>query len=215
MNTMNRWAVSLLSISFFLAACGKGSGRLETVEVRDSIYGYTEKYTRLPDDYAKQGLYQKFSEQGLLMETAYYERDTLNGPRVVFSIKGDTQIVEHYNMGIFDGAYELFYENGQLELKGQYTANAMAGEWRRYYDNGQLSEIVQFRDNEENGPFIEYYENGNLKAEGSYLNGDNEHGELKLYDEEGKLVRIMNCNQGVCRTQWAAENGQEAVDSGQ
>jgi len=55
---------------------------------------------------------------------------------------------------------------------------------------------------------VEYHPNGSLKAEGQYLNGDFEQGELKLYDETGRLVRIMDCEQGVCRTRWqAAEDG--------
>ena len=51
---------------------------------------------------------------------------------------------------------------------------------------------------------MEYFRNGNLKAEGSYLDGDNEHGLLKLYDETGRLIRKMECEQGVCRTFWRA-----------
>ncbi|HHS96015.1 MAG TPA: hypothetical protein ENJ45_05440, partial [Phaeodactylibacter sp.] len=52
----------------------------------------------------------------------------------------------------------------------------MQGTWKGYYESGALKEKVEFVDNEENGPFIEFYENGKLKAEGTYRNGDNEHG---------------------------------------
>jgi len=77
--------------------------------------------------------------------------------------------------------------------------------WKRYYDSGELMEIVNFVENEENGPFVEYYKNGNKKATGNYLDGDNEHGELELFDEQGELIKKMNCNKGICRTSWTKE----------
>jgi len=178
--------------------------KVEQVENIDS-YGYTERYQRSKEDFAKQGLYQKFDEQGQLIEEAMYLDDTLNGLRVLYYETGDTQIVETYQGGIFEGPYRLYYESGQLNLSGGYVANEMTGDWSRYYENGQLMERVRFESNAENGPFIEYYENGNLKAEGAYLNGDNEHGLLKLYDEQGELKRKMNCEHGICRTIWKRE----------
>ena len=81
----------------------------------------------------------------------------------------------------------------------------MTGKWKGYYDNGALKEEVIFVNNQENGPFIEYYPNGKLKAEGTYLEGDYEQGELKLYNESGELIRRMNCEKGVCKTVWKAE----------
>lgn len=78
--------------------------------------------------------------------------------------------------------------------------------WVRYYETGQIKEEVTFRDNDENGPFTEYYANGNLKAEGFFKDGDNEHGLLKLYDEEGVLVKTMDCKNGICKTIWKKED---------
>ena len=54
--------------------------------------------------------------------------------------------------------------------------------------------------NEENGPFKEYHLNGNLKAVGNYLNGPNEDGNLKVYDENGDLEREMECTAGICHS---------------
>ena len=81
----------------------------------------------------------------------------------------------------------------------------MQGIWKKYYESGKLMESVTMRDNEENGPFVEYWENGNLKAEGAYLDGDNEDGELKLYDEHGELEKTMQCERGMCYTTWKKE----------
>lgn len=203
--------ITIFCVAVFSSLClwqcsgGGSSTGVETVEVRDSVYGYVERFERKKEDFARQGLYEKFSEDGKKIETAYYESDSLNGLRIVFFENGDTQIVESYKMGAFEGPYRLYHENGQMELEGQYVDNAMKGAWKRYYENGALMEVVQFENNAENGPFVEYHPNGKLKAEGAYLEGDNEHGELKLYNEEGELVRIMNCDHGICRTQWKAE----------
>ena len=198
---LQRFSLFILSLSFF-AACS--SSALEEVE-QTTAYGYIEKFSRNKDDFAKQGRYERLTEKGQLVEEAFFTNDTLNGIRILYSEKGDTQVVESYKMGVFDGPFRSFNEDGSLSQVGNYVNNEMKGSWEKYYANGQLMEVVQFENNNENGPFIEYYENGNLKAEGAYLGGDNEHGELKLYDESGQLIRKMNCENGICRTFWKAE----------
>lgn len=178
---------------------------VEMVEQQDA-YGNTERYARRVSDYAKEGPYTLLSPEGTLIERAEYRNDLLHGTRVIYFESGDTQVVERYLEGKFQGPYRAYYEGGALELAGEYTNNVMEGEWKRYYPNGQLMEVVMFQDNQENGPFTEYYDNGSLKAEGYYKEGDNEHGLLKLYDENGEHVKSMNCQHGVCRTVW--EKGQ-------
>lgn len=203
----------LFLLLLFVAACGERSGGADAGEQKSSAsnadleqvektdpYGNTERYTRRQSDYAKEGRYELISPEGHTLETAAYRNDTLHGTRVLYYETGDTQIVEQYVAGRFAGPYRAFYPDGELELEGQYIANAMEGIWKRYYENGQVMEEVQFQDNAENGPFKEYYENGNLKAEGYYKDGDNEHGMLKLYNEQGELDKLMNCQHGVCRT---------------
>ena len=64
------------------------------------------------------------------------------------------------------------------------------------------------KDNNENGPFKEYYPNGNIHWEGNYLNGDNEFGILNEYNEQGELIKKMDCDSmAVCKTIWTKENG--------
>jgi len=183
------------------------SAGLELVEQTDG-FGYLVRYQRRIADGVRQGRYQRIGPAGVLREEAYYLADTLHGPRVLFHPSGDTLSIEHYHRGAFEGPYRQYYENGELQLAGQYQNNEVSGKWHQYYDSGELMEIVTFEHNVEKGPFVEYYRNGNLKAEGAYLDGDYEHGLLKLYDESGALVRKMDCEQGVCRTIWQAEDGQ-------
>lgn len=193
----------LFFATLFIYGCGEQS-KMEEVEQQDA-YGYTEKFTRNKEDFAKQGKYQKFNEQGTLVEESNFVNDTLDGSRMIYAENGDVQIVETYTMGIFEGPYLTYHENGKVEQEGQYAKNEMIGVWKKFYDNGQLMESVQFEANQENGPFIEYYEDGSLKAKGSYLDGDNEHGLLELFDSTGTLIRKMNCENGICRTFWKAE----------
>ena len=195
-----RIAAGLVVSLFF--ACGNS---VETIRITDDAGRVVETYERDKETRLRQGLYRNYDERGNLREEANYVNDTLNGSRRMYYADGQLQIEEQYAMGNFIGSYRTYYDNGQVEQEGTYIGNEMTGPWKRYYRNGQLMESVEFRANLEQGPFVEYYENGNLKAEGAYADGDNEDGELKLYDEAGQLERRMNCEMGVCRTVWKAE----------
>ncbi len=192
----------LTMLALLWANCQKVP-QIETVEIT-TPEGYIERYERRLSDYAKEGLYQKIDPEGKLVEEATYRADTLHGQRILYYENKDTQVVESYRMGVFEGVYRVYYPGGRIKLAGQYTANEMTGLWRGFYENGTLKEEVTFEHNQENGPFTEYYANGQLKAQGSYLDGDNEHGELKLYDETGRHYRTMSCEKGICQTIWDA-----------
>ncbi len=199
-----------LLLGLGLATChgpgaGNTTGQSSLPQAVDSTdeYGYQHRFF-IDTAGLLTGAYERHSAEGILIEEAFYRQGQLDSLRVLFYEKGDTQVVEHYRLGQFEGEYRYYYENGQLQLVGNYVDGAMEGKWRKYYDDGTLMETVTFRDNEENGPFVEYYPNGNLKAEGAYLQGDFEQGELKLYDEEGRLIRKMQCEKGICRTTWVA-----------
>jgi len=177
---------------------------LETVENRDAE-GRLERWQRRKTDFAKEGLYQRFAANGILLEEANYVNDTLEGERKYFYPNGTVESIERYRRGQYHGKYQKFYENGQLQIEQEFVNGTMQGLSLRYYPNGVLEEKVTIRDNEENGPFWEYWENGNLKTEGNYApseDGNLEQGELKEYDESGQLVRIAHCDKGVCPTRW-------------
>lgn len=211
----------LLFLSLFagLMAC---EPQLEQVEQTDT-YGYKAVASIHPKTGKKTGVFERFDPGGSLVERAHYKDDLLDGPRMLFSATGDTILIEHYALtlgkygemaSIFSGPYRAFYEpEGQLRNKGQYIGNAMAGIWYRYYTNGQAAEAVTFKDNEENGVFIEWHENGQLKAEGAYSPGGKEEGELRLYNEQGQLQRVMECTIGICRTLWHSEQDTPAPPS--
>lgn len=191
-----------LATIFVFTACSN----LETVQETDDAGNIIAKYTRNKEDYAREGLFEAFDEEGNLMEAANYKNDQLHGERKIFYANGEVEAVEQFANGEYQGNFLGYYEDGALKIAGNYIDNAMSGEWKRYYKNGQTMEVVLFVDNEENGKFIEYHENGNLKTEGFYKNGDNEDGELKIYNENGDLERIMDCVMGRCKTRWPQED---------
>jgi len=190
----------LAIFTMVLTSCSKLESISETNEL-----GYTETYLRDRTNFAREGWSEIVDQKGKLMEKAHYLHDTLDGIRILFYENGDTNIRETYHRGIFEGEYQLFYEGGQIKQAGQYVDNEMFGDWTQYYENGNIKEIVHFKHNQEDGPFKEYHPNGKIATEGHYADGDFEQGELKIYNEEGILSRIMQCNHGRCETTWSSE----------
>ncbi|MCW5922655.1 MAG: toxin-antitoxin system YwqK family antitoxin [Saprospiraceae bacterium] len=189
-------------LALFISFCKNNP--VETVESRDKE-GQLERWQRRKQDFAKEGLYQRFSANGQLLEEARYTNDTLDGERKFYFPNGKTEAVERFRRGQYHGKYQRFYESGQLYVEQEFVDGAMQGLSIVYYPNGAIKEKVTIRNNTEDGPFWEYWENGNLKAEGIYVVFEDEpleHGELKEYNESGELIRIAQCDKGVCLTTW-------------
>ena len=197
-------AFSILGFAFFLIfqiSCKENP--VETVAVRDDE-GRLERFERNKKDFAKEGLYQKLSPEGKLLEEAHYHLNVLEGEKKYFYPNGSVESVEMYKNGQFDGKFKKFFENGKIQLEQDFVNGTMQGFSIRYYPNGTVEERVTMVENEEKGPFQEYYENGKLKTEGSYAPSDKEsaleQGELKEYDQNGVLVRTADCVDGRCTT---------------
>ena len=196
--------ICFLSLISFLAGC---KNDFKTVTEKNE-FGQNLSYQIHKETGLKEGAYSLRDSAGVLLEEANYEHDTLQGERKLYSEQGVLETIENYKEGSFEGLYQLFYPNGQVKFAAEYRDGTLMGEAKSYYDNGQLEEIVEFKDNVENGPFIEYHSNGSLKAKGSYYSGNHsEHGPLELYDENGDIIKKMNCEKGVCRTSWTRADG--------
>ncbi|MCB9341201.1 MAG: toxin-antitoxin system YwqK family antitoxin [Lewinellaceae bacterium] len=196
-----------------LMAAISGCSHLETIEHKDDNGVLLEKYSRRKDTFAKEGKYTSFYPGGQVFEESFYKNDTLDGERKLFYESGAVQTIEHYSMGQFEGKKQYFYENGQLSNEGEYVANEMTGVWKRWFESGELMEEVHFEKNNENGPFKLYHKTGKPSVEGIYTDGDNEEGEIRKYDENGRLTERMFCHFGACATVWSAEKGDIKIDS--
>lgn len=176
------------------------------VTIKDDQGETTEKF-KVNEQSEKHGPYKAYTN-GVLSETSNYINGKLDGERTIFYANGNPEIVETYDKDVIVGAYKTYFENGTLAQIATYENGVMQGELKTYYDSGELKEVVTMEDNQENGPFTEYYKNGKLRWEGEFLNGDNEFGLLKNYNEEGILVKKMMCDSlGVCATIWTQEEG--------
>jgi len=190
----------LLSLCFI--AC-----QSNIVNVKDDQGNVVETFQILPDS-TKNGPYTAYYASGQLKQKATYENGIMVGENIFYHLNGQPEIKETYKNGVLDGQYYSYFENGQIEISAPYQNGNMNGTLKSYYENGTIKEVVEIVDGNENGPFKEYYENGKIHWEGQFLNGDNEFGLLKEFDENGSLIKKMMCDsQAVCRTIWTMKDG--------
>ncbi|MAT53626.1 MAG: hypothetical protein CMN32_04040 [Saprospirales bacterium] len=203
---------NLLMASFVLLLFA-GCSDIETVEVFDDSGRVLERYSQNKKTGLKEGKYEAFFPDGTLKETCFYKNDTLDGKRTLYYENGQVDAIENYKNGNFEGLFQKYFQNGQLSNEGQYVNNEMTGIWKRWYDTGELREEVNFEHNLENGPYKFYHKNGQVSVQGSFIQGDNDHGEVLKYDENGQLIEKMYCHWGVCATTWTLAEGDIKIDS--
>lgn len=195
----------LLSGAMLLLLSYCAQDPLETVEQKNDR-GQLERFQRRKDNQKREGLFQRYSAEGVLLEEAHYLADSLDGERKYFSVAGQLESIERYQNNKIHGKFQAFYPDGMVKIEQDFVAGALTGFSIRYYPNGQIQEKVQLKNNVEDGPSVEYHENGQLKTEGNYApneEGDGlENGELKEYDESGQLIRVADCQNGMCLTKW-------------
>ena len=198
-------------IAFVCLSCGR---RLDEVEVRNDNGEIVEKYY-VNKDSLRFGTYTSYGVNGSVFEESQYKNGELHGLRKIFLESGEVEIEENYDKGVMNGPYITYYKNGEVNLEAEYIEGQMEGMVKRYFDTGELMEEVNFVGNEENGPFKEYYQNGQVKWEGEYKDGDNEYGLIKSYNENGDLIKRMECGkyQGeyICQTVWTLEEGEKEL----
>lgn len=184
----------------------------ELVETRDETNNQVkERFFRRKNDFAKEGLLERFDSQGKIIESAVYKNDKMEGEHKFYFSNGTVESVEYYRDGVIDGDYLKYYENGTLALKQVFKAGILEGESLAWYPNGVLRERVTMAENEENGPFAEWHPNGMPKAIGTYktpkeeteVEENKEDGPLFIFDSTGQCERIMDCVQGRCHTKWS------------
>ncbi len=89
-----------------------------------------------------------------------------------------------------DGIQKEYFKSGKLRGVGKYKDGKKIGEWTEYYETGEIHRVYNVNKNGyEDGKIINYFENGNKCIEFTKRNG-NIVGEFKVYDYDGKLVRI-------------------------
>lgn len=160
-------------------------------------------------DGKQNGLFQLYTEEGILVDDANFkegERDGLT--EQFYSDTGKLRVSGNYKNGVLDGKFKAYYPNGNLQgevtykngemngeyreynenknirLSGSYKNNLQDGEWKSYLEDGTLETIVNYKDGELNGLKEDYYKNGNVWIRQEFKNNDLD-GVYEVYYENG------------------------------
>ena len=137
-----------------------------------------EKYY-LDEEDRKQGKYNSYFKDGILMTEGIYKDDLKFGPWKKYMKAPDTKIdsvdnsvylqsTKYYKEDKRNGKFKETYEDGSLQGEGQYKDDNLYGECKWYHRNGQMSSL-------------EFYdEKGKLKKIQQWEeNGEEKHKKLK------------------------------------
>lgn len=152
----------------------------------------------------KTGVYNKFYDDGKILETAKYIDGKINGERTLYYQDGKIMQVENYVDNKFEGKFTAYNEDGSLQQEGNYKDNMMNGVWKNYFkeQKNKVKEEVTMKDNHIDGLYKEYYPNGNLYASGNKKeimdDIDVYDGEVSIYDSlvSNKLIRKLHFENG-------------------
>lgn len=149
------------------------------------------------------GLFEFYSEKGLLKSTIDHVQDTTINDVTNYYADGVTVISKGRYVGkkltkkwerLKQGRWEFFDEKGRLIRYENYKDNILQGESKVYFQNGQVSHELIYTNGKLNGPFQEFNNDGKLSKKGAYVDG-NFQGLVSFYDvlgnksKEGKYVK--------------------------
>ena len=100
--------------------------QLETTETKNDR-GQLERWQQRKGSTVKEGLYQRFSPEGILLEEAHYLADSLEGERKYFSATGSLETIERYQRNKMHGKFQSFYEDGQLKIEQDFVNERSLG----------------------------------------------------------------------------------------
>ena len=197
--------LALTTVGLLLSVACSRLTEVRVLSQGDVLY----KQYQIDQDSLRQGPYLTYFGDGVrIFEQAHYKDDLLDGKRTLYFEHQQPEVIEQYHKGVLVDTLKVFYPSGQLKRTEYYSKGTVEGEVISYFPNGAVKERVTYQNNLENGPFSEYYANGQLKWQGTFINGDNEIGELLKYDSTGRLIRVLICDSlAICKTQWSIEDG--------
>lgn len=149
-----------------------------------------------PDQVVEEGNYESSRKQGL------WKNFFPNG-----KLKSEIAYVNSRP----NGTYKTYFENGQVEEEGSWENNRNTGGFKRFHENGQTAQEFVFnesgkRDGKqvyfyENGQVMieadieagkekfvkEFYEDGSIKAEKSFVDGELDVANTKVYEPKNPI----------------------------
>ena len=200
LNVSTKWF-----ILFFVLTTFAGCSNKKKVEVKNKDGIVVESYfTDKKNPEIKLGIYNKYYDDGKILEVATYDNGKLNGLRTLYYPNGKIMQTENYLENKYEGKFAAYYEDGSLQQEGVYKDNMMNGVWKNYFKTpkNKVKEEITLVDNHVNGPYKEYYDNGNLLASGTKKeimeDFDVFDGEVEIYDSlvNNKLIRKLQFENG-------------------
>ena len=157
------------------------------------------------------GVFEFYSENGLLKSTVDHVQDTTINDVTNFYVDGKTMLSKGRYVGKKlnnkwdrqkQGRWEFYNESGQLIRFENYKDNVLQGESKVYYSNGQLSHELIYVKGKLNGPFQEFNIDGKLAKKGAYLE-DSFHGLVTFYNVNGSKTKEGKFVKGKKEGEWS------------
>lgn len=200
LNVSTKWLIFFFVLTTFYACSNK-----KKVEVKNKDGVIVESYfidKKKPD--VKIGVYNKYYDDGKILEVSNYTDGKINGVRTLYYQSGKIMQIETYVDNKYDGKFTAYYEDGSLQQEGNYKDNMMNGLWKNYFTEpkNKVKEEITLKDNHILGPYKEYYPNGNIYASGNKKEIMDEidvfDGEVLIFDStvNNKLIRKLQFENG-------------------
>ena len=153
----------------------------------------------------KVDVYNRYYDDGKIVEVANYKNGKLNGVRTLFHSNGNKMQEENYIDDKLEGKVTSYFEDGSLQQEAVYKDNSGNGIWKNYFKDQKnvVKEEITIVENKINGPFKEYYPNGKLYAKGKKIEinegidaFDSYDGKVEVFDSTGTLEKILTFENG-------------------
>lgn len=95
-----------------------------------------------------------------------------------------------YNHGLREGKFRTYYlESGELQFDNSFVNDKLQGIQKAYSKSGILLWVANYTNGIKTGKETKYYPNGSIKAELNYTDEGELEGNIKVYDEQGNLLK--------------------------
>lgn len=145
------------------------SGEQSQEEVQEDGRTYQAVITYKPGTKIKHGKETLYYLDGALAQVAFYVDGKREGLYQIFSQRGVLIYEAYYNGGVLHGLCRLFdVKNGSLRSEMNFVYGTQEGEMKIYDTSGALWHSIEYKNGKKNGIAKEFDENGKIVREVIY-----------------------------------------------
>ena len=161
-----------------------GSDSVMVLDIRKEYYDDGRlKMVGSYRDNKRQGTFREYSEDGVPLNSYFYENDIKTGeglldslglrqgPWKLFYLSGELRAEGEYKDGKKEGPWKFYFRDGKKEQQGNYREDLATGAWKWYYNNGSIHRDEIYRKGKEDGHAVEYDSLGVVVSEGDFIDG--------------------------------------------